>query len=252
MRVKKLTIQNRPAEPIAKVGARFSARVVNNVATIDLYDEIGPWGVTAKAFKEKLDTISAEEITLNINSPGGSVFDGIAMYNDLVEHGAVINVSVRGLAASAASFIAMAGDNIEIADHAFFMIHNAWAFAMGDADEMAKIAKTLSKIDAQLAGIYANKTGISVKEIREMMAEETWLDSGDAVKRGFADSVSSDEEAEATARFDVSSFSNAPRALLRPLAQKVQPAANSAPAGGTDILQAIDALATTMRVKAHG
>lgn len=114
------------------------------------YGEIGPWGITAASFKKVLDTVSADELTLNINSPGGDIFDGLAIFQDLLAHKANVVVRVTGLAASAASIIAMAGDKIEIAEHAFVMIRNAWSVAIGDTREMTARAKLLKKIDSEL------------------------------------------------------------------------------------------------------
>lgn len=189
-----------------------------DTTTVNIYDEIGVWGVTASAFRAALDTIHSPRITLNINSPGGDVFDGIAIYNDLVSHPASVHVSVRGLAASAASLIAMAGDEIEIADTGFIMIHNAWTIALGDAHEMTETAKMLAKVDTQLAKTYAARTGIDVKDVRALMDAETWLDSGDALEKGFVDRVlsSDNEAAEARAAFDLTGFKNVPRALAGP------------------------------------
>ncbi len=197
-----------------KTNATFSAKEKGGVLNVDLYDEIGFWGVTAKRFSEVLKASSAGTINLRINSPGGDVFDGIAIYNDLVNHAADVNVTVTGLAASAASLVAMAGDDIAIADNAFLMIHNAWAFAIGDENEMRSMAKTLGQIDGALARTYAKQTGSDEKDLRALMDAETWMDGGDAVDRGFADRVvDADSGSGASASFDLSNFQNAPSAL---------------------------------------
>lgn len=171
--------------------------------------------MTAKAFRAALDGVSAaSRIVLNINSPGGDVFDGIAIFNDLLAHKADVMVRVTGLAASAASVIAMAGDDIHIAENAFFMIHNAWSVAIGDSREMTARAKLLNQIDGQLASTYAARTGGDAADIKQQMDDETWLTASDAVDQGFADDVIPlNEGADAAAFFDLSVFRNAPKAL---------------------------------------
>jgi ATP-dependent Clp protease, protease subunit len=192
-------------------GRHFDVVDAADNATIDIYDEIGVWGVSAKDFRQTLKDITAKTITVRINSPGGDVFDGIAIHNDLLAHAATVNVEVVGLAASAASIIAMAGDNIAIADNAFLMIHNAWGVAIGDKQAMAEFSAILDQIDAALARTYADRTGIDVKEIVKLMDAETWLSGSDAVDQGFADELSA--SAAAKAKFDLSGFKNVPRDL---------------------------------------
>lgn len=190
-------------------GREFEVKDAGDETVIDIYDEIGIWGVSAKDFRQTLKAIKTKNITVRINSPGGDVFDGIAMHNDLHAHPATVHVDVVGLAASAASIIAMAGDTISVADNAFIMIHNAWGMAVGDKEVMTEFADVLEQIDEALARTYAERTGIDVKDIVAMMAAETWLSGADAVEQGFADEVS--ETATAKAKFDLSSFKNVPR-----------------------------------------
>lgn len=169
-----------------------SFRIVakDTAATIWLYDEIGYWGITAKTFAEELKAIGdVEAITVQINSPGGDVFDGLAIYNSLVKHRASVNVEIDGYAASIASIIAMAGDSISIADNAMLMIHNPWTFAMGEANDLRKTADTLDQVRTQLINTYAKRTGLDDETIGEMMDAETWIESGPAVEQGFADAV---------------------------------------------------------------
>jgi ATP-dependent Clp endopeptidase proteolytic subunit ClpP len=180
-------------------------------ATIFIYDEIGMWGITASDLIRDLAGVSASTITLRVNSPGGDVFDGIAIYNAIRNHPAVVTVQVDGLAASIASIIAMAGDEITIAKNAFFMIHNAWAGAVGGAEEMRKMADVLDKIDTTLVKTYADRTGQTQRAIRQMMAGETWLTAEEAVELGMADRLI--DEPGAKAAFDLSKFRNVPQAL---------------------------------------
>lgn len=234
----------------------FDIRAESDAETaIYLYDEIGYYGVSAKRFQEVLMSVSTENIRLHINSPGGDVFDGIAIYNALIAWEGNITVSIDGLAASAASLIAMAGDRIEIADSAFVMIHNAWTIALGSSADFAEIAKTLGKIDASLARVYADRTGIDLADIKSMMDDTTWLDSGDAVERGFADAVVPlPNSAEAQASFDVSNFRNAPRAVVNRHGSCL-PRVSHRPAkddSAAKLLAALNALTRTIRTKTNG
>ena len=198
-------------------GRSFDVRdAADDVTEIDVYDEIGYWGITASEFKTKLN--NAGDVRIRINSPGGDVFDGIAMYNDLIEHGKTHKVSIEipGLAASAASLFAMAADEGElmIAPSAFVMIHNAWAIAIGDRHTHDDIAGTLRSIDGALNGVYQHRTGNTQPEISDWMDAETWFNGEEAVENGFADAVSSGDS-EASALFDLSRFKNVPKVLLR-------------------------------------
>jgi ATP-dependent protease ClpP protease subunit len=116
-------------------------------AEVMIYDEIGMFGVSAKQFVTDVKGIDAKRITVALNTPGGDVFDGIAIYNALRQHDATINVRIDGLAASCGSLIAMAGDTIEMAANAYLMIHNPWTFAVGDAADMRKQADVLDKLE---------------------------------------------------------------------------------------------------------
>lgn len=222
----------------AKAGNVFRAKAADRTTTeIELYDEIGFWGVNAKDFRSTLQAISTPKINLRINSPGGDVFDGIAMYNDLVAHPAEVAVTVTGLAASAASVIAMAGDTVEVADNAFIMIHNAWSVVVGDSREMDKMAKTLARINKALADTYADRTGLDVAELVEMMNEETWLGAAEAVEAGFADSTTAAVDAKAA--FDVSVFKNAPDAIVRDIKRSEPQKADSRSAALSQFLSSI-------------
>jgi len=159
-------------------------------AEISVFDEIGAWGVSAKQFIGELKAIDATSIKLAINSPGGSVFDALAMYNALRQHPANVEVTVLGIAASAASLLAMAGDTIIMPENAFMMIHNPWAVAAGNADELRDFAATLDIIATSLVGTYVARTGLPEDEIKQLLADETWLTAEDAVAKGFATEMS--------------------------------------------------------------
>lgn len=195
-RLMQLLADNRQA-----TGRRFE--VVNkadeDAAEIFIYDAIvgsdieAEWwgGVSANAFVKALRGITASTIHLRINSPGGDVFGARAIETALREHKAHVVVHIDGLAASAATFIAMAGDEIVIADGAMFMIHKAWTYAYGNADDLTKTAELLDKIDATLVDTYAKRTGQGDSRIAEWMAAETWFTADEAVQHGFADRVAS-------------------------------------------------------------
>lgn len=195
------------------VGTRFQAKAGDAATQIDLYDEIGFWGVTAKDFRAKLREATGD-IVLRLNSPGGDVFDGIAIYNDLLAHPGKVRVEVTGMAASIASIIAMAGDEVVIADNAFFMIHNAWTIAIGNRHDFSEVSGTLAKIDEAMARTYVARTKTGIREVKRMMDDETWMSAKEAVEAGFATAVSTPADASARAMFDLSVFANAPKALL--------------------------------------
>lgn len=156
---------------------------------LSIFDDIGAYGVSAKSFLNDLRTVTTDEVDVEINSPGGDVFAGLAIYNGLRASGKKINVKVLGLAASAASLIAMAGDTIEMPENAFLMVHNPWGFAMGGADEMRNTADVLDKIGMSLVSTYAKRTGKSDAEIAALLDAETWMTAQEAVDAGFATSV---------------------------------------------------------------
>jgi ATP-dependent Clp protease protease subunit len=203
------------AGPIIK-GRAFTVRAKANEAEILLYDIIGQdfWsgdGVTAKKFAAQLASLGpVSRILLRINSPGGDVFDGAAIYNQLKTHGARIDVVVDGLAASAASVVAMAGEKITMAENAMMMVHNPWTIAMGDSTEMRKVADTLDKVSEAMRTSYA-RTGKKDAEIAALLDAETWLTAKDAVKEGFADEIG--EAVPIVASFDLSRFKNTPNSL---------------------------------------
>ena len=202
-----MTLRNLPAADIGtKPGVRSdisqqalsrwtpdlrAAAAADTQNMISILDVIGQdfWGdgVTAKRIAGALRAIGDQPVTVTINSPGGDVFEGLAIYNLLREHPAKITVKVIGLAASAASFIAMAGDEIQIAKSGFFMIHNAWVMAMGDQHALRDVADWLEPFDASMAEIYADRSGQDVKKLTDMMDKETWIGGKDAVDLGFAD-----------------------------------------------------------------
>lgn len=164
-------------------------------ADLYIYDEIGSsyWGDTmsAKRFKRELDNIGdVNNLNIYINSPGGSVFDGMAIYNQLKRHKSNKTVYVDGIAASIASVIALAGDKVVIPKNAYFMIHKPWSIAYGDAEEFRKVADSLDTAEEGIITVYEDNSMLLRDEITEMMAAETWMTGEEAVEYGFADETS--------------------------------------------------------------
>jgi ATP-dependent Clp protease, protease subunit len=188
----------------------------NGEAEISLFDEIGFGGTSAKEFIGELKALAGQHIHLRVNSVGGSVVEGTAIYNALRRHKGGLTVHVEALAASMASVVAMAGEEVAIADNALIMIHNPWSMSMGDADDLRKEADILDKLKSTLVNAYKRKTGMDADEIADLMDEETWLGAEEAVAMGFADYIEDGLEAaasitpaEARSRFD--KFSNSMR-----------------------------------------
>ncbi|WP_198147412.1 head maturation protease, ClpP-related [Sphingobium chungbukense] len=161
---------------------------------ITMFDIIGEdwWtggGVTAKKVASQLRAIGDRPVEVQINSPGGDMFEGLAVYNVLREHPQPITVKVMGMAASAASIIAMAGDTIQIGAASFIMIHNCWVVAMGNRHDMAEVAAFLSPFDQAMADVYAQRTGQKAADCAKWMDDETYMSGSIAIDRGFADEL---------------------------------------------------------------
>jgi ATP-dependent Clp protease, protease subunit len=168
---------------------------------------------SAKGFLAELGALPERTpIDLRLNSPGGSVFDAVAIYNALKRHEGPVTVTIDGIAASAASYIAMAGDEVVMPENAFLMIHDPSGLVMGTAGEMRNMAEALDKIAGSLIRGYAAKSGKSDEEIATLIAAETWFDAAEAVEAGFADRIA--EPVRIAARFDIASFRNAPPLLV--------------------------------------
>lgn len=176
--------------------------------SISILDPIGAdWygdGVTAKRIGAALRHIGDAPVTVNINSPGGDYFEGLAIYNLLREHKGDVTVKILGIAASAASIIAMAGNEIQMARASFLMIHNTWVCACGDRHAFRDVADWLEPFDQAAVSIYAARTGLDDARLGAMLDKETWIGGDAAVEQGFADNLLSSDEID-------SSVSNAAR-----------------------------------------
>ena len=203
-----------PADVKAKPWYSMEARADEKRATLHIYEAIGGWwGVdAAQLVRELHDLGDLDAIDVYINSPGGDAFDGVAIYNALRRNKATVNVTVDGLAASAASLIAMAGDTVTMARGSELMIHDASAVAWGNAGLMRETADLLDKLSDSYAGCYAARAGGTSKAWREVMKAETWYTAAEAVAAGLADRTDDEKDgAEAKARFDLSVFAHAGR-----------------------------------------
>ena len=188
----------------------------NDTAEISIYDEIGFWGVSAASFAQDLKDCgnNLKQINLHIHSPGGDVFDGIAIYNLLKNHPANVTVYIDGLAASMASVIAMAGNEVIMPENAMMMIHKPWGIQGGDAEDMRKYADLLDKVENTLIPAYASKTGKTPEELAEMLSEETWLNGKECVEQGFADKLAEPLVAMASIKSrKLEDFENMPKAM---------------------------------------
>lgn len=195
---------------------KFRAETSADSATIYLYDVIvsdSYWGgVDPISFAKQLLAIDAPTIHLRINSPGGDVFAARAMEQAIRQHPSNIIAHIDGYAASAASYLALAADSVEIAAGGFFMIHKAWTVAFGNADELTKTADLLTKIDESLVNTYVTETGQDAQQVRDWMAAETWFTAEEAVQYGFADNIAqaADKSASNAVDWDFSAYGNAP------------------------------------------
>lgn len=191
-------------------GYSVSAKA-HDTTEIFIYDEIGFFGIRANDFVADLRKIKTARIDLRLNSPGGSVFDGHAIYNALREHPATVVTHIDALAASISSVIALAGDEVVMAANAFLMIHEPWSIVIGPAEDMRKEADLLDKITGVIADVYVARSDFSQDEVLAAMAAETWFTAEEAEAAGLVDSVA--DAGEASARFDLSIYEHVPDGL---------------------------------------
>lgn len=188
------------------------AMEVEGEVEVLVYDQIGYWGITAEEFVREIKQIDAETIHLRIDSPGGDVFMARSMKTALEQHSARVIAHVDGLAASAASYLMLAADEVEIAKGAFVMIHNAWVIMLGDKSDLREEADLLEKIDGSFADDYVKKTGRTKDAMTKLMDDETWFEAEEALEIGLVDRVYEKDETPKT-RFDLTVFDNPPSAL---------------------------------------
>jgi len=187
----------------------LTIRMKDDMAEILLYDQIGedPFfgdGISAKTFREQIKAVKARTINLRINSPGGSVTEGAAMMSVLDDFKGTVEVDIDGMAASAASVVAMSGDTIRMASNALMMIHDPYAGVMGGADEMRRTADLLDKVKGQILDAYGRRAKADRKAIAKMMTDETWFNGQEAVEAGLADETTAPMQMAAS--FDLTKF----------------------------------------------
>jgi ATP-dependent Clp endopeptidase proteolytic subunit ClpP len=170
-------------------------------AEIWIYDEIGLWGISAKEFVIELNALENSKIDMHINSPGGEVFDGAAIYNAVKRHPAEVTTYIDGIAASIASVIALAGKKVVMAENAIFMMHNPSGLVIGTAEDMRKLADILDKIRETMIGAYITKSGKSDSEIKALLDAETWMDADETKAAGFADEIGAEMDLAACVKF---------------------------------------------------
>lgn len=246
---------------------------VEGAATISIYDRIGAsWdgeGVTVKRISAALRSIGAKDVVVHINSPGGDFFEGVAIYNALRQHPHNVTIKIMGLAASAASVIAMAGDEILMGDGTFLMIHNAWAVAIGNRHDMLEASEQLAPFDAAMADVYAARSGMTAKETAALMDKETWIGAGQAVKDGFATGliegteITHDAQAQGNKKYLAMVEASMARAghsrstrrdVFKNLFSGTPSAARSdaTPSAGTDIAASLQSLLSNIKGATHG
>lgn len=190
----------------------------SKAAEIYLYDEIGGGffggGISAKRFADDVKSLGKiDTLNVRVNSPGGDVFDGLAIYNVLKRHPANVVMDIDGMALSIASVIVMAGDQINMAKNAMLMIHDPWTISAGTAEDFRKQADLMDQVKGNLVTTYADRTKMHTNQIVDLMSAETWMTADQALANGFIDGVT--EDLQLAARFDLSRFKHAPKALSR-------------------------------------
>ncbi len=186
-------------------------------AEVFLYGDIGGWGdgIGAEEFAKDVAALDVGTIEVRLNSGGGSVFEGQAIYNALSRHPAKVVVNIDGIAASIASVIAMAGDEIKITEGSHIMIHKPWSMAIGDAESMRKEAEVLDSLESGIVDIYAARTGKDRKQLEDWISAETWFKGQSAVDAGFADQVVPAKRKEKAAKSNILAlYSGTPQELL--------------------------------------
>src|SRR5262249_39846333 len=183
-----------PASPdcFSRWNAGIRAASADEKNVIEIFDVIGYdfWtggGITDKWVSEKLESFGGQPVEVQINSPGGDMFEGISIYNLFNQYPGKVTVKIMALAASAASVIAMAGDEIQIGQGAFIMIHNCWVMAIGNRNDMRELADYLEPFDLALRDIYVSRTDMKASVVAKYMDDETFIGAKQAIDEGFAD-----------------------------------------------------------------
>tara|TARA_R110000824_G_scaffold107136_3_gene253126 strand:- start:463 stop:1437 length:975 start_codon:yes stop_codon:yes gene_type:complete len=177
-----------------------------------IYDEIGAWGVDSKSFIEEVKEISTDNVLLRINSPGGSVIDGLSIHDAIKRMPQKVTAQIEGLAASIASIIALGADEVTMSENSLFMIHNVWGGETGGAKDMRKAADLMDKMGDRLVNIYVGKTNKEESEIRAWMDDETWFTADEALDAGFINNV--EQPIALAAKFDINKLNYKDNSLV--------------------------------------
>lgn len=177
----------------------------SQMTEVMIYDEIGNFGVDAKSFISEIKNIPSDKsVLLRINSPGGSVIDGLAIYDAISRMPQKVTSRIEGIAASMASIVALAADEVIMSENSLYMIHNVWGGEVGESDDLRKAADLMDKMGERLINIYVSKTGQSEEQIRSWMDAETWFNSSEAQEAGFINLV--EEPIKMAAKFDIKKY----------------------------------------------
>lgn len=236
------------------MGAGYAVKArADQSAEILIYEDVGQgWfgGVSAKQFAADLKALgNVKTIDVRINSYGGDVFDGLAIYQQLVRHQAAIITHIDGVAASIASVIAMAGSEISIAEAGWLMIHDAWGLAIGNATEMRRQADLLDSVTQQIAGVYQARISKPIEDIRAWMADEKWFNAAEAIDAGLATSMAENLRVAAhAAPSEHVKFRHLPPALARQPGAPQEPAHRPS-AAEQQLIAQVEAQAATLRAR---
>jgi len=185
----------------------------SNIAEVMIYDEIGMYGVDAKSFIDDVKNLPKDtSVLLRINSPGGSVIDGLAIYDAISRLPQKVTSRIEGIAASMASVIALAADEVIMSENSLYMIHNVWGGEVGESDDLRKAADLMDKMGERLVKIYVSKSGNTEEQIRAWMDEETWFNSAEAVEAGFINLV--EAPIKMAAKFDINKYDYKNKSLV--------------------------------------
>ena len=226
---------NRPKERLALTPHPILGKKTDSEATVYVYEEIGGWGLNALDFSKEISALDVDTIHLRINSPGGDVFAARAMQTTLKQHKAKVIAHIDGFAASAASYLMLAADEIEIADGGFIMIHNAatgidiYGYFMADdllnlMVEIDKEVDLLTKVDESILNDFVKKTGKTIDQFRQWMKDTTWFTAQEALEAGLVDRVYDGEKVEN--KWDFSGYQNCPEPLKNITKQEQEPKAD--------------------------
>lgn len=192
--------------------APLRAETHGDAAHIYLYDVIDAWfGVSAQMMVNALKSASGKTVHLHINSPGGDVFESVAMATAIAAHDGDVIAHIDGVAASAATRVALAAKEVRIAESGLMMIHNSWTIAWGNSEEIRKTADLLDKVDTGIVADYTRKTGASEQQVRDWMAAETWFTAQEALDNKFVDAIDATTQGAANKAWDLSAYQNAPK-----------------------------------------